>query len=150
MTTTMDFPAVSVPLRERVRDGLRHLPNWLQFGRFAVVGAIGYFVNLAVYAFCLHLVGVDYRLASVIAYLVAVLNNFWLNRQWTFGARGQHPAVQGVRFFLVSLLAFGFTELVLIGLVELGGVEKLIAQALATAAGMPLNFIGQKLWSFRA
>jgi dolichol-phosphate mannosyltransferase len=57
---------------------------------------------------------------------------------------------QGLRFFAVSIVAFGFTYAVLVALVSGTGMEKVIAQALAIAAGTPLSFIGQKLWSFRA
>jgi putative flippase GtrA len=39
---------------------------------------------------------------------------------------------------------------VLVSLVDGAGLEKVIAQAIAVIAGMPLSFIGQKLWSFRA
>src|SRR5579875_1871612 len=150
MTTTMDFPAVAPPMRARVRDGVLHVGNWLQFGRFAIVGATGYAVNLAVFALCVHLLGIDYRVSSVVAYVVSVINNFWLNRHWTFDARQAHPAGQGIRFFLVSLVAFGISEGVLIALVEGAGSPKVVAQAIAIIAAMPVNFIGQKLWSFRS
>jgi putative flippase GtrA len=33
--------------------------------------------------------------------------------------------------------------------VEGAGLPKVAAQALAVAASMPLNFLGNKLWSFR-
>jgi putative flippase GtrA len=81
---------------------------------------------------------------------VAVLNNFVLNRLWTFDARGERAHAQAVRFLLVSLVAFGFSQLVLTLLVEGGGVSKVPAQAVAVLASMPLNFLGNKLWSFRA
>ncbi|HTX13080.1 MAG TPA: GtrA family protein [Solirubrobacteraceae bacterium] len=132
----------------RVRHGMRQGHNWLQLGRFGAVGATGYFVNLAVFAVCVHLLGIDYHLSAVIAWAVSVLNNFVLNRHWTFDAKEQHPVQQAVRFFLVSLVAFGFTYIVLVGLVD-AGLMKVAAQAIAIAAGMPLSFIGQKLWSFR-
>jgi len=140
-----------VPIRMHVRLGhaLRKPHNWLQLIRFGAVGASGYVVNLAVFALCVHAVGVDYRLSAVIAWIVSVLNNFWLNRHWTFRARQAHAVRQGVRFFTVSLLAFGFSYLVLIGLVDGAGMTKVLAQAIAVAAGMPLNFVGQKLWSFK-
>ena len=128
---------------------MRQGHNWLQLGRFGAVGAAGYVVNLAVFAVCVHLLGIDYHLSAVIAWAVSVLNNFVLNRHWTFDAREQHPVRQAVRFFLVSLVAFGFTYVVLVGLVD-AGLMKVAAQAIAIAAGMPLSFIGQKLWSFRA
>jgi putative flippase GtrA len=134
----------------RVRHGVRKPQNWLQLIRFATVGASGYVVNLGVFAACVHALGIDYRIAAPIAFVVSVINNFWLNRHWTFDARQEHPMLQGVRFFAVSLVAFGFTYVVLVALVGGAGVSKVVAQAIAIVAGTPLSFIGQKLWSFKA
>ncbi len=141
---------VELPVHVRLRHGVRRGHNWRQLLRFATVGASGYVVNLAVFAACVHLLAIDYRASAVIAFVVSVINNFWLNRHWTFDAKHEHPIFQGARFFAVSLLAFGFTYLVLIALVEGAGLDKVVAQALAIAAGTPLSFVGQKLWSFRA
>jgi dolichol-phosphate mannosyltransferase len=142
---------VSVPprLHVRVRHGVLRPHNWLQLIRFGAVGATGYAVNLAVFALCVHVVGIDYRISAVIAWILSVLNNFWLNRHWTFRAKQARAVRQGVRFFAVSLVVFGFSYLVLIGLVEGLGMTKVLAQAIAVAAGTPLNFVGQKLWSFK-
>jgi dolichol-phosphate mannosyltransferase len=145
LTTT-----VELPFRVRVRHGVRRTHNWLQLIRFAAVGASGYVVNLAVFAACVHGMGIDYRVSSVIAFVVSVVNNFWLNRHWTFDAKHEHPGLQGVRFFAVSLMAFAFTYLVLITLVDTAGTPKVVAQAIAIVAGTPLSFLGQKLWSFKA
>ncbi len=141
---------VELPVHVRLRHGVRRGHNWRQLLRFTTVGASGYVVNLAVFAACVHLLAIDYRASAVIAFVVSVINNFWLNRHWTFDAKHDHPIFQGARFFAVSLLAFGLTYLVLIVLVEGAGFDKVVAQAIAIAAGTPLSFIGQKLWSFRA
>ena len=88
--------AVELPFRHRVRHGVRKPHNWLQLIRFAAVGASGYIVNLAVFAVCVHLIGIDYKLAAVAAFVVSVLNNFWWNRHWTFRAqREAHPGRAG-------------------------------------------------------
>jgi dolichol-phosphate mannosyltransferase len=159
MTTTVEPPPrpVELPplpdtvgLHTRVRHGVRKPHNWLQLIRFGAVGATGYVVNLVVFAVCVHAIGVDYRVSAVIAWVVSVLNNFFLNRHWTFRAREAHPFLQAVRFFTVSALVFGFSYLVLVALVSGVGVAKVPAQAIAIAAGTPLNFLGQKLWSFKA
>ena len=134
----------------RVRHGVRHPGNWLQLLRFGAVGASGYIVNLIAYTACVRGISIDYKVASVIAFLVAVGNNFWWNRHWTFAAKEDHPARQGVKFFAVSLVAFGFSYVILVSLVDGAGVDKVLAQAIAVLAAMPLSFIGQKLWSFRA
>jgi putative flippase GtrA len=151
MTTVASLHgSAALPLRARVRHGVRHPHNWWQLGRFAAVGASGYVVNLAMFALCVHPLGIDYRISAVIAYVVSVVNNFWLNRHWTFGARHEHPMFQAVRFFAVSLLTFAFTYVVLITLVGDVGLPKVVAQAIAIVTGTPLSFIGQKLWSFKA
>lgn len=141
--------AVELRTHARVLDGLRRPANWLQLVRFAFVGGVGFLVNLVVYTLAVHSVGLDFRVASVVAWLVAVLNNFVLNRHWTFDARAGRAHAQAVRFFLVSLLAEAFSLALLTLLVESAGLAKVPAQALAVAASMPLNFLGNKLWSFR-
>ena len=98
----------------------------------------------------MHIAGIDYRVSAVFAFLAGCANNFWWNRHWTFDARHEHPGFQAVRFFLVSLLVFGFAYAVLVALVSLTGMEKVLAQALANIAATPLSFVAQKLWSFRA
>ncbi|MDQ6816855.1 MAG: GtrA family protein [Actinomycetota bacterium] len=141
---------VEIPLHLRLRHGVRRGHNWKQLIRFATVGASGYVVNLGVFAACVHLLGIDYRVSAVAAFVVSVINNFWLNRHWTFDARSGHAVFQGARFFAVSLVAFCFTYVVLIALVSGAGLPKVVAQAIAIVAGTPLSFLGQKLWSFRA
>lgn len=145
LTTT-----VELPFRARVRHGVRQPANWVQLMRFAAVGVSGYVLNLAVFAVCVHLLVIDYRLAFVIAFVVSVGSNFWWNRHWTFDARHEHPIHQGTRFFAVSLLAQAFAYVLLVALVSGPGLPKVVAQAVAVAAATPLSFIGQKLWSFRA
>jgi dolichol-phosphate mannosyltransferase len=155
-STTVELP-IGVRLRDgvqrtqvRVRHGIRHPQNWLQLLRFGAVGASGYIVNLVAFAACVHPLSINYKIASVVAFLVAVVNNFWLNRHWTFGAKQQHPMKQALRFFTVSVVAFGFSYVVLVSLVDGAGFDKVLAQAIAVVAAMPLSFVGQKLWSFKA
>jgi putative flippase GtrA len=141
---------VAIRPHMRLLHGMRRPANWLQLVRFGLVGGVGFVVNLAVYTLCVHRLGIDYHVAAVGAWLVAVMNNFALNRHWTFDARDGRASFQAVRFVTVSLVAFGVSLLLLSLLVETAGVAKVPAQALAVAASTPLNFLGNKLWSFRA
>lgn len=137
-------------LHRRVRLGIRELRNWLQLVRFAIVGASGYVVNLAVFSLSVHLAGIDYRVAAVLAFVVSVANNFFWNRRWTFDARDGHAGFQAARFFTVSVAAFLFAYVMLLVLVEVVGLPKVLAQATAIVTATPLSFLGQKLWSFQA
>ncbi len=133
----------------RILHGMRRPANWLQLIRFGLVGGVGFVVNVGVYALCVHALRIDYRGAYVIAWLVAVTNNFLLNRHWTFDAAAGSVRFQAIRFFVVSLVAAGFGFLLLTLFVQDFGLDKVVAEALAVAASTPLNFIGNKLWSFR-
>lgn len=127
---------------------MRKPANWVQLVKFSLVGASGYVINLAVYTTLVHALDVHYILAAIAAFCVAVTNNFLWNRHWTFDAKHGHMGFQAARFLTVSLLALGFNLVVLEFLVSVAGVEKVPAQALAILAATPLNFIGNKLWSF--
>ena len=139
---------VDLGLHVRVRHGLRRQHNWVQLVRFACVGASGYVVNLAVFTVCVHALSLDYRLAALVAFLVAVTNNFVWNRHWTFDARGGHAGQQSARFFAVSVAAFCFNLAALEILVSVGGVAEVPAQAIAIVLATPVSFAGNKLWSF--
>src|SRR5205809_2455983 len=132
----------------RTRQALRHRHNWVQLAKFCAVGATGYVVNLGVYAALLHWGGLHYLWAAVCSFLVAVANNYTWNRLWTFRGQRGHFAYQGIRFLVVSVVALGANLLVLDALVAVG-MPKIPAQAIAIIVVTPLNFLGNKLWSFR-
>jgi putative flippase GtrA len=131
----------------RVRAGLRKRKNWEQLVKFCVVGAIGYAVNLAVYTVLLDGVGMHYISAAVGSFLVAVTNNYSWNRIWTFRSQRGGVAYQGMRFLIVSTIALLANLAVLHVLVTLG-LGKVVAQAIAIVLVTPVNFVGNKLWSF--
>jgi putative flippase GtrA len=128
---------------------MRRPANWFQLVRFSIVGGTGYVINLAVYSLLVQVADWHYIGAAVVAFCVAVTNNFLLNRHWTFRATGGPAAFQAPRFLTVSLIALGFNLVVLELLVGVVGMPKIPAQAIAVLAATPLNFVGNKLWSFR-
>jgi putative flippase GtrA len=133
----------------RAGQALRKSHNWVQLAKFCTVGASGYVVNLSVYTALLKLAGLHYLLAAVGSFLVAVTNNYIWNRLWTFRHQRGGIAYQGARFLVVSVLALAANLVVLQVLVSFG-VGKVPAQAIAIVLVTPLNFVGNKLWSFRA
>ena len=105
-------------LRTRLSGGLRTSANWFQLLRFAVVGASGYLVNLAVFAVAIGPLGAG------------------------------HAGFQAARFLVVSLAAF-LIALAILELLVIAGMPELAAQAVAVVCATPVNFLGNRLWSFR-
>jgi putative flippase GtrA len=170
---------------ERVRHFLlvRHRHNWLLLFRFGLVGATGVLVNMLTIIVCNKL-GSDedgiflglpltdfnvrwYHVYSTIAFLVANLWNFQLNRTWTFKS-AKHAGWwrEYLPFLAVGLLG----QLVGLGILTLlmhpGSVFALSptffddstgfrtrlywAQLIVIAIVTPLSFVLNKVWTFAA
>jgi putative flippase GtrA len=130
----------------RAARALRAQHNWVQLAKFCTVGGSGYVINLVVYTL---LLGLGAHVAAVISFVVSAANNYWWNRHWTFRGQRGHFALQGMRFFVVSTAALLVNQLWLLVFLDLLGMGKVISQAIAIILVTPLNFIGNKLWSFR-
>lgn len=131
----------------RISAAARQPAKWIQLLKFCVVGGSGYLINLAVFALLASVFDIHHIAAAVGAFVVAVSNNFFWNRHWTFEP-GERPAhFQAARFFAVSIASLG-VNLVVLELLVSGGLNELPAQAIAVAVAMPFNFVGNKLWTF--
>ncbi|MGD0167165.1 MAG: GtrA family protein [Gaiellaceae bacterium] len=141
-------PSPAAVFGERAARALRARHNWVQLAKFCTVGGSGYVVNLGVYAIALNLAGFDYYVAATISFLVAAANNYLWNRLWTFRDQRGHFAYQGLRFFVVSAAVYAANILLLTLLIALG-LGEIVSQAIAIVLVTPVNFLGNKLWSFR-
>jgi putative flippase GtrA len=143
----MAFSPATTFARTRAGRALQHPHNWVQLAKFSLVGATGYAINLAVYTALLKGAGFHYTAAATCSFLVAVTNNYTWNRLWTFRDQRGHVAYQGMRFLVVSTLALG-ANLVVLHLLVVAGLAEVVAQAIAIVLVTPINFVGNKLWSF--
>jgi putative flippase GtrA len=137
-------PAISLPGPARRLTA----PVLVQFVKFGIVGVSNTLLTFAVYTLLLKVFGVWYLAASAIGFIVGAVNGFLLNRRWTF--RGHvGDAFTPVRWTIVQ----GCGLLANLGLVYLFveeiGLDKLIAQACATAVVTVLTFLVNRAWTFR-
>ena len=133
-------------IANRAVDALKRPHNWVQLGKFCAVGGSGYVINLVVYAL---LLGIGAHAAAVVSFVVSAANNYWWNRHWTFAREKGHFGAQGVRFLVVSTAALVVNQLWLLVFLDWFGWGKIVSQAIAIVLVTPLNFVGNKLWSFR-
>jgi putative flippase GtrA len=130
----------------RTVQALRRPHNWIQLFKFGLVGASGFAINLAVYKL---LLGIGAHRAAAVSFVVSAASNYWWNRHWTFAGQKGSFALQGIRFYTVSIVAFAVNQLWLTVFLDWLGWGKIVAQAIAIVLVTPLNFLGNKLWSFR-
>lgn len=135
-------------MARRIGRGTLKGSNWVQLFQFGLVGASGYLVNLTVFAVLAEILDVHHIPSAIAAFCVAVSNNFYWNRHWTFDAAHGHAGFQAARFFTVSVAALVINLIALQLLIDAGDLAELPAQALAVAIAMPFNFVGNKVWTF--
>jgi dolichol-phosphate mannosyltransferase len=135
-----------VSVSARTVAALRRRHNWVQLVKFGIVGASGYVINLVVFT---ALLGWGAHIAAAISFIVSAASNYWWNRHWTFVGQKGNFALQGMRFYVVSAVAFAFNQLWLVVFIDWLGWREVLSQAIAIVLVTPLNFLGNKLWSFR-
>ena len=168
--------AAGSPQRPTTAGGLRE--SLWQFVRFCLVGGSGVIVNLAVFTLVLlvwllvsgHIHSASGLLSSVhslvvkkdtqgvpaaaayvanaAGFVVSVMTNYYLNRRWTFRSTKDIGA-ELPKFFTVSVVAYGGQLAIFWLLREQAHIAPIPSQLIAIVFVMPINFIANKLWSFR-
>ncbi len=126
--------------------------SFAQLSRFGVVGVIGFVVDGGL-LYLLLLQSFDPYLARAITFPTAVTVTWYLNRRWTFAARGA-PAGKGRdywRYVLVQVVGAASNYAVyavILLFVSHTPAHALGALALGALAGLVVNFAGSRWWVF--
>lgn len=136
-----------------------------RFAKFAIVGAAGAVTHFTIVNILVQLIGLSEQAANPFGFVTAVIQNFMLNRFWTFPeSQERHAARQLLQFAIVSVIGLSINQLVFITVHHL--LEPLWLQlvgqprlghalsynfALAVAIGVVLfwNFGANRLWTYR-
>ncbi len=122
-----------------------------RFLKFGSVGALGTVTNLLIYSTLIFL-NINYNIASVSAFVVAVTQNFVLNKRWTFSDHDVSIKHRFVKYFALSFFSFLLSLLILNLVIYLFGTDKMIqivAQILGIIGAMVTNFIGSHIVVFK-
>jgi len=118
--------------------------------KFASVGALGSVTNIAIFS-TLTFFSINYNIASFVAFLVAVTQNYTLNKKWTFKEHNIKTKQKFIKYFVLNFSSFLVNLLVLNLIVYNFGEQtstKIIAQILGIGVAMGINFLGSYLVIF--
>lgn len=136
-----------------------------RFGKFALVGALGSVTHFTLLNLLVQAGGVDEMIANLVGFITAVVQNFFLNRNWTYPeSQSRHAGRQLVQFFIVSIVGLVLNSIVFnavhwllepfwINLVNDPWLGHAISYnfAFMVAVGVVLfwNFAANRLWTYR-
>ena len=120
--------------------------------RFVGVGGINTVVGYSLFAlfdlFLFDKVPFGYLLSLVFSYVLGILLAFLLYRRFVFKVSGRVWS-DLLKFVSVYLVAIGVNLLTLPLLIEMGGLNSLVAQAIVLVVTTLMSFFGHREFSFR-
>ena len=123
-----------------------------RFLRFSVAGFGGFIVQLAMLAALIHIAGVHYVTATVIAVELTILLNFMWHEHWTWRDRNKQCLLARLlRFNALTAVTSIFGSVVMTTLlVETASMTPLVANAISVLVLGVVNFAGSNRFVFRA
>ena len=132
-----------------------------QFIKFGLVGVSNTLISYVLYVISLLLLqrfpaleAINYILAQIVAFVLSVLWSFYWNNRLVFKQEeGQHRTIIGT--LLKTYVSYSFTGLflnsiLLILWVQFLGISEFVAPIINLLISVPLNFIINKFWAFKA
>lgn len=136
-----------------IKNLWRYLIEGTVFGealKFGLIGISGMLINLGILYVLTDFAGFFYLISGFIAFLVSVFWNFSFNKVWTFKENYKHKTTSKfLKFFLVSGGGLVVNMFFLWFFTEVTEIYYMISQVLAIGIAFIVNFIGNKIWTFR-
>ena len=133
----------------------------MQFVRFGIVGVSNTIISYVIYVVCLLffqkmgiLKNIDYIIAQVTQFVLSVLWSFYWNNRMVFALKeGEKRSVW--KALIKTYISYSFTGLfinsaLLIVWVKVMHISEFIAPVINLLISVPLNFIINKFWAFKA
>ena len=127
------------------------IPSLIQFVKFGIVGLSNTLISYVVYVAGVRF-GMHYLLASILGFVISVLNSFYWNNKYVFGQGKEERNL--LKTLLKTFMAYAFTGLVLANIllyiwVDILGISEYLGPLINLVVTVPLNFVITKLWAFR-
>lgn len=120
--------------------------------RFLVVGSLGTVLNLLIFFFVADVIQFNANFAAVLAFCVAVTQNYILNHRWSFKRHVTSSMTlrRYAGFVAVNTIGLLVNLLVLNAILFFFDVPwKIIAQFFGIGAGTLFNYLGSKFFVFK-
>lgn len=119
-----------------------------RFIKFGLVGVLNTLINWILFIL-LNSFGIYYIISNVIAYSISTLNSYLWNSKWVFKYSGDNVKETSVKFIVLNIIGLTLNTIILYLLVDIVGLNKLIALVITTGIVMILNYFINKLWVFK-
>lgn len=126
--------------------------NFWKFMIFCFVGATAAVIHLTMFNLFRFWIGVSFFISLVLAILISIIYNFYMNRNITFSAKSQSIKKQLPHYIIVYGLSISvniITALIIKTILGIGVLQENIAAIGGVALSIPISFLGSLFWAFK-
>jgi len=125
------------------------LKDFLPFVKYCIVGVLGTTVDAGSLYLFVEYANLPVLPATVLSFLLAVINNFILNKIWTFKNRSTNVRKLFIKFLIISVVGLMITTLSMYIFVYVIGIWYIASKLMTSGIVLTWNFLGNKYWTFR-
>lgn len=120
----------------------------VEFLKFGIVGLSGVGIDFFVTWLCKEKIGINKYIANAAGFSLAVINNFLLNRYWTFEANNQAITNQFFKFLIIAVAGLAINSLLLFLIVKFTQINFYVTKLLVIGIVFFWNFYMNYLFTF--
>jgi dolichyl-phosphate beta-glucosyltransferase len=118
------------------------------FIRYATVGVTGTALDVGSLYVFVDLLHIPVLVAAAMSFILAVVNNFILNKIWTFRNNSRNFRKQFIKFLIVSVVGLALTEICMALFVYLLDIWYIVSKLITSVIVLTWNFLANKNWTF--
>ena len=115
--------------------------QYLEMMRFIIVGAITFVVYYGLLYVCTEYIGLYYMYSTAIAFIAAVIFNYWLCVIYVFKNVQRQTSKQAILFVGSSVVGLGLNQICMWFFVEIFGIYYMLAKIISIIIVMAWNYI---------
>ncbi|NDK08396.1 glycosyltransferase [Candidatus Gracilibacteria bacterium] len=120
------------------------------FIKYGIVGLSGTAIDIGSLYIFVDLLGINLYIGVTLSFILAVINNFLLNKIWTFRDKSIKYKRQFAKFFIVSIIGFSLTMACMYVLVDILQIYYIYSKIITSIIVVLWNFLGNKYWTFKS
>lgn len=121
----------------------------LVFTKYALVGIVGTAIDVGSLYVFVDILHIPVLVATAGSFLLAAVNNFVLNKFWTFQNNSSSVRKQFIKFFIVSSIGLLLTEACMALLVYVCALWYIGSKLATSVIVLAWNFLANKYWTFK-
>ncbi len=116
--------------------------------KFSIVGVSNTLLNFVIFIL-LNNIGINYILASIIAYSISIINSYFWNSRLVFKYDNKNKKSILIKFIILNLIGLSINAVLMATLVRVLAIKKIVAMFIVSLLVMCINYILNKIWVFK-